>query len=186
MYGIPSTQEQLATIRDASGNGIALAHVDTCLGSFLNDHHNRDGECLFGVVVDGNSTNLDVLEGLRSEYISTGDRVLASVEDSAVFDAIDEWFAGRDLKALFDSRLEVIDEDEAETMGGDEMCQAWFVLTWETLAAKLRNRQDVTSVDELSGDRFEVTDDVGATFVGTFEETLAWLNAGLDEEESAT
>jgi hypothetical protein len=63
-FGLKSTDEQLADIRADTDSGYALVHVDTCLGCFLQDHHNRDGEFLIGVTVDDNSTRIaDIYRG---------------------------------------------------------------------------------------------------------------------------
>jgi hypothetical protein len=132
---LPSMDEQLATIRDASDNGVALVHIDTCLSSYLQDHHNRDGECLFGVYVDGNSTVADVKWALLNEVASTGDRIPDYITDAMVSGAIVTAYDGVDPDKLFDASLEVpeVGEDGEpidSDMGGDEMCQAWFLLTW--------------------------------------------------------
>lgn len=129
MFGLKSTQEQLADIREASETGVAFAHIDTCLGSFLSDHHNRDGECLFGVYVDGTTTVGDVWTGLLDEVRATGDRIPDSVSDYALDRAFLDLFDGLDRNAIFDSSLEVPSEED-DDIAGDEMCQAWFVLTW--------------------------------------------------------
>lgn len=116
---------------------VTVSHIDTCLSSYLQDHHNRDGECLFGVYVDGTSTRHDVMSGLIDEVRSTGDRIDEAVSDDAIKGAIKSLFADaygtteEELAKLFDSSLEVIGEEEGETMGGDEMCQAWFLIQWE-------------------------------------------------------
>lgn len=130
-YGLPSTQDQLASAREDSG-GVALVLVDVCLSSFLTDHHNRDGELLLGVYVDGRTKLIDVRESLYSELMSAdfSDRT-DGLDYPAAQRAIHDLFDGKDIESLFDASLETLDEDEAETMGGDEMCQAWFVLTWD-------------------------------------------------------
>lgn len=133
--GLISTQDQLANFRDASDSGVAFVHVDTCLSCYVQDHHNRDGECLFGVYVDGNSTVADVRAGLADEVRSTGDRVDESVTDETIAAAIAALFDGADPDAIFDASLEVPELDEdGEPVEDDtgESCQAWFVLTWKT------------------------------------------------------
>lgn len=141
-YGLKSTQEQIADYRDASDLGVAVVHIDTCLGSFLHDHHNRDGECLFGVFVDGDSTNADVLNGLLDEMRATGDRVPDSVSWDVIKGAAKALFVDLDPAARFDSSLETPPQPEdfesdkefyaADSEWGDaEPVQAWFVLTWD-------------------------------------------------------
>lgn len=183
--GLISTQDQLAAFRDSADSGVVFVHVDTCIGCYLQDHHNRDGECLFGVYVDGTTTVGDVRKMLQDEVRSTGDRVDSYVADEAIAAALDAWFANLDPARLFDASLEVpeLDEDGDPIDNDDaaEGCQAWFVLTWTTHAATLRDRQDVETVNVLPGDLFEVTDDVGSSMTGTFDEVTAWLDAGLPD-----
>jgi nucleoside-diphosphate-sugar epimerase len=132
MYGLPSMSEQLDAIREESG--VTFAHVDTCIGCYLQDHHNRDGECLFGVYVDGTTTIGDVKKALADEVRSTGDRVDESVTDEQIAAAIESAFADCDLAKLFDSRLESPELDEEGEPIDDDMAaegpQAWFVLVW--------------------------------------------------------
>jgi hypothetical protein len=143
MYGLKSTEEQLRDHRDSSESGVVLVHVDTCVGCYLQDHHNRDGECLFGVHVDGDSTYGSVRLALVQEIASTSDRVPDYVTDAQIDAAVSTWFDGLDLAHTFDSRLDSppqehqFDSEEefeaAEREWEDEAgesCQAWFVLTW--------------------------------------------------------
>jgi hypothetical protein len=135
MFGLKSTQEQLADFRDAADSGVAMVLVDVCLGSYLQDHHNRDGECLFGVYVDGRTTVREVRDMLKDEVRSTGDRIDESVSDEAIAAAIDSVFLPDKLDLIFDSSLESpeLDEDDEPLEEFDgESCQAWFVLTWPT------------------------------------------------------
>jgi hypothetical protein len=132
--GLISTQDQIAAFREASPAGVALVHVDTCLSSYLQDHHNRDGEALFGVHVDGNSTVADVKWALANEVASTGDRVPNPISDAMISAAIGSAFDSVDPTKLFDASLEVPElDDDGEPIEDDcgEMCQAWFVLSWD-------------------------------------------------------
>src|SRR5690606_13030504 len=65
---LPSLDEQLRSAREASGQSFMWAHIDTCLSSYLQDHHNRDGELLLGVHVDGTTTIGDLLDNLDGEF----------------------------------------------------------------------------------------------------------------------
>lgn len=127
---IRSMEDQLRDIRSQSESGWAVVHIDTCLSCYLQDHHNRDGELLLGVPVNGESTVGEVLDELASELQQFGD--LAA--DRAGFD----WTKAEEtIKALqaenvdraemkFDNGLETLEEDDY-----DEPVQAWFLLTWE-------------------------------------------------------
>jgi hypothetical protein len=124
-----STQEQLASFREAAPTGMAMVHVDTCLSCYVQDHHNRDGECLFGVYVDGSMTVEAVKAGLIDEVRSTGDRLPDEITDEMVRAAIEETFADADMSAIFAPGADVPADDDDDM---SESCQAWFVLTWET------------------------------------------------------
>jgi hypothetical protein len=126
---LPALDQQLRTIREASPRNVALVHVDTCLPCYLNDHHNRDGECLFGIYVDGTTTNGEARGLLLDEFRQTDDRVPDEIAGEFVA-ALDRLFADLDADKLFDASLEVPEPDH--DIDGGEACQAWFVLTWET------------------------------------------------------
>lgn len=144
-YGLKSTQEQLADIRDASELPVSCVHIDTCLSDYLQDHHNRDGECLFGVYVDGRMTIGEVLDGLRSEYQMSGDRIESDIAtDEACKAAITAAFADADPAKLFDASLEsppreedyesddlFSDAQDEWELNASEGPQAWFLLTWD-------------------------------------------------------
>jgi len=104
---------------------VSVSHEDTCLACYVTDHHNRDGEVLLGVPVDGSSTNLEVMQYLIEE-IGAADFGLPDDFDYAAFDeAVMAEFDGRDGDKPFDTSLEsVADGDD------DEMVQAWFLVTW--------------------------------------------------------
>ena len=128
-YGLKSTQEQLADIHAEADSGVTLTHVDTCLPCYVQDHHNRDGECLFGVHVDGSSTVADVREGLETEIRASGDRVPDYVTDEQIASAVTALFEGVDPARDFDRSLPIPETDD--DIDADELCQAWFVLTFD-------------------------------------------------------
>lgn len=156
---LKSLSEQLADAREAAGQSFLWAHIDTCLSSFVNDHHHRDGELLLGVFVDGNATIADVLDGLESEFHAVA-YDLASERLGYDHNAAKAALARlRDensdrLDKLFDSSLEGPPSDEEErffdeednfdeeafeaatlayeeAQEGSECVQAWFLLTWD-------------------------------------------------------
>jgi hypothetical protein len=127
---LPSMQEQLDALRE---DGFTLVHIDTCLGSYLTDHHNRDGELLLGVHIDATSTVGDVLLGVLSEFQSIGFE-LGESRGGFDFDlaknAIKNEIASKDadeLAKLFDTSLEVGDEEDDDD---GESVQAWFLIVW--------------------------------------------------------
>ena len=129
---LPSLDQQLRNVREASESPFVVSHIDTCLSCFLNDHHNRDGELLLGVFVDGVATVGQVLDGLRDEYrqiaYEIGSNRLGFDYDEglkAIDSVIAENADNRD--KLFDSSLDVLDEDDDCT----ESCQAWFLIHWD-------------------------------------------------------
>jgi hypothetical protein len=123
--------QQLRTIREESESDYVVTHIDTCLSSYLQDHHNRDGELLLGVYVDGNTTIGDILRDLESEFnqmfLEDGERGgFNGDKASAAIAKLKEDNKDR-LDTIFDSKLETPSEDD-EDMG--ESCQAWFLIHW--------------------------------------------------------
>ena len=132
---LPSVQEQLQSRRDESETKFAVTHIDTCLSSFLNDHHNRDGELLLGVFVDGNATVGSVLDAVRDEYrqiaYEMGENRLGFDYDEGL-KAIEAMIAenGDNRDKLFDASLDVMGEDYDDD-DCSESCQAWFLVHWD-------------------------------------------------------
>lgn len=129
---LPSLDQQLRSARESSGQEFLWAHIDTCLSCYLNDHHNRDGELLLGVYVDGTSTISQVLARLVDEFRQVGWQIAEyrrgydhDKATAALAYLINE-NSDRGEK-LFDSSLEYHSEDEFD---GDSV-QAWFLLTWD-------------------------------------------------------
>lgn len=128
---IRSTDHQLRDIREERGD-FAITHIDTCLSSFLSDHHNRDGELLLGVYVDGSTTVADVLDGLDSEFATIG-WDLGESRKGFDYDKAKQALAdlrnnaADKLALIFDSSLDLPDEEEE----CEEACQAWFLIHWE-------------------------------------------------------
>ena len=112
-------------------SSFSCRHIDTCLSSFLLDHHNRDGELLLGVAVDGASTVGNVLDDLEAELreviLEEGERGGFTYEGArqALADQRNENLDRLD--RLFDSSLEVLSDDDFNM----EHCSAWFLLTWD-------------------------------------------------------
>ena len=110
-------------------------HIDTCLACYLNDHHNREGELLIGVFVDGNSTNGGVLRELLLELQTA----CASIDpaDLPGFDYDSAKVAAKYLfshfspNELFDSSLEIDEDADPDEIEPGEMAQAWFLFTWQ-------------------------------------------------------
>ena len=129
---LPSLDQQLRSAREASESKFMVSHIDTCLSCYLNDHHNRDGELLLGVFVDGSATVGDVLDGLRDEYrqiaYEMGENRLGFDYDAGLA-AIDALITENEDRrtVLFDGSLEILDEDSEDVEG----CQAWFLIHWD-------------------------------------------------------
>lgn len=141
---LPSLDQQTRAARESAGVTFMWHHIDTCLSCFLHDHHNRDGELLLGVYVDGESTVFDVLQDLDDEFntiaydLGESRRGYDHDEARAALDRLIE--ENREVSdKLFDSSLEVPDGHPDDIDG--EACQAWFLLTW-----------DVPEDDEEGGD----------------------------------
>lgn len=97
--------------------------IDVCLGCYLTDHHNRDGELLLGVPVYRDTTYSEVLEGLRSELQACDYGLPDSFDWDACDAAMVECFANATMSDKFDSSLDEQDDD-------GESCQAWFLITY--------------------------------------------------------
>lgn len=114
-------------------DSLTCSHVDTCLSSFLLDHHNREGELLLGVFVDGSYTEGDLLaallDELRDASASIDSDYLPGFDYDSAKAAAKSLFAGRDLSEPFDSSLEIVEADDMA-----EMVQAWFLFTWKETA----------------------------------------------------
>jgi hypothetical protein len=101
--------------------------IDICLGSFLTDHHNRPGELLLGVPVDGTTDRKEVLDGLLQELQARDidSETFSYDEAKACIKSLFVEGYGTDLSGLFDASLDKPTDEEL-----DESCQAWFLLTW--------------------------------------------------------
>lgn len=131
---LPSEAEQLDAIRDASESGFTLVHIDTCLGCYLSDHHNRDGELLLGVYVDGETTIGAVFNDLQSELaqlsLEDGERGGFDYAKArqAIATARAEHHPMDQDRSYFDSSLETPSDDDE--MDGGDYVQAWFLIVW--------------------------------------------------------
>lgn len=127
-----SLKEQTDKTRAASGQSFMWHHIDTCLSCYVQDHHNRDGELLLGVVVDGRYLVEDVLDSLEGEFEAIAWNLGESRKGYDHDQARKALQRLRDdnedrLGRVFDLGLEIPDEGEEF----DEPCQAWFLLTWD-------------------------------------------------------
>lgn len=111
-------------------------HINTCLPCYLNDHHNREGELLLGVFVDGNATESDVLwEVIRELQEVRGDireeSALPGFDYDAAKASVKTLFLLRggafDLSDKFDSTLDT----SADVSDDADPVQAWFLFTWQ-------------------------------------------------------
>lgn len=140
---------------------VTLTHIDTCLPCFLTDHHNRDGECLLGVHVDGRSKMRDVHTAVLDEWRQTDDRVPLEVTGDKFVAALDAAFAGIDPDRLFDASLGIVNDEnlaDAEE-AGDEVAQAWFLLKWE-----LPEDGEIVGYDPANGSILQHNGDTGETY----------------------
>jgi hypothetical protein len=109
-------------------------HLDTCALSALLNHHNREGELLIGVFVNGNTTHGDVRRELLDELtvaseavdpteLSGFDLVLARQAAKALFADLHPMQLDR---GLFDESLDLDDG-----LGNSDTIQAWFLFRWD-------------------------------------------------------
>ena len=110
---------------------VSCTHVETCLGCYLTDHHNREGELLLGIV-PRSQTEDEAVEELLEEALSSYGEVPAIVTEDMLKAAFEEALEDVDLRWI-DSNGERQDkppsEDEEEF--SLELPKAWFVLTWK-------------------------------------------------------
>ncbi len=103
----------------------SLSLIDVCLPCYLTDHHNRDGELLFGLPVDGATRYAQIRDDLCSEF-NMSDTEHCPVEGEAFMAALQDCFAAANPDDAFDPSLEINSEND-----WDEPVMAWFLLTWE-------------------------------------------------------
>jgi hypothetical protein len=107
----------------------SFAHVDTCLPDFLTDHHNREGEFLFSVSVNGKTRNCEVEEEL---YVLLNSFDLSGRFGDFDYDAaknsIAELFPDILSTTYFDASLEYPSEEDLEDDDWYSV-QAYFVLS---------------------------------------------------------
>lgn len=114
---------------------VTIEHIDTCFGCYLTDHHNRDGETLLGVPVDGTTTYREVKSQLRGEALDARMyRELPNyVTDAAIRAAVESLLPeGDNLDELI--LPDASEVGEAPDEDADEYAEspsAWFVMTWE-------------------------------------------------------
>lgn len=112
-------------IIESTSESYDVSLIDVCLSCYLTDHHNRDGEQLLCVAVDGSTRNGHVASELRAE--------LQNYEFPRGFNygaaelAIADCMSKADGRRLFDSSLE-----RGEC---DESCYAYFLLSY-TIGAR--------------------------------------------------
>jgi len=115
--------------------GLSLTHVDTSVWCYLNDHHNRDGEALLAVHVDGKTTLGDVLDRLESDFLDNDFpedlRAAENVDDvDAMFQvAIEDFRNDEDPSHLFDSDLDCPPSDNIwsdEYATAIDCSEQWF------------------------------------------------------------
>lgn len=133
---LPSLDQQLASARAETESGFICAYIDTCLSSFLHDHHHRDGELLLGAIVFGDTSIGEVRNELLSEFDSVGwylanERAGYDHDKArqAILDAFSEVHPNDLDRKAFDPSLDLRDEDDDGY--SDEYCQAWFLISWD-------------------------------------------------------
>ena len=124
---------------------VSLNHIDTCHADSLIDHHNRVGECLFGVYVDSSVTYGAITDFLLEAW-EIGDNQLSFLEDDkeeeilseAVIAVITAFSAGKE-DHIFAPEL----EDEHDPIGDESTeygLQAWFLISFEKVEPPTRSK----------------------------------------------
>lgn len=116
---------------------VTVRHVDTCLSCYLQDHHNREGECLIGIHVDRSSRVHTVKRDLLDAMNNVDSTFPEDMTDAEIKAAVVEAFQGAHPLKTWDNSLEPRSEDDA-----GEMVQAWFLFQWEHVETFLPEEDD--------------------------------------------
>ena len=102
--------------------------IDVCLPDYLNDHHNRENEVLFGIPVRNNTSTASAKASLVDELLSSCDeRIPEELSTQNFRDILNEQFP---LTSTWNRALQYIDLAEGDEFEGEE-CYAYFVLSWD-------------------------------------------------------
>lgn len=107
---------------------VSCTHKDTCLGCYLTDHHNRDGELLLGIYPHS-QTDEEAAQELWEELNSCDWDLPEDLTDEAIKMAFSEAVEGVDFRYIDGRTGNRTEADPGEENDG-EAAQVWFVLTW--------------------------------------------------------
>jgi len=105
---------------------VTCFHKDTCLGCYLQNHHNGDKELLIGITPAGQSLEAAV-EELMSE-VSESDKVPETISNEDLRTALTEACEDVDFRWIDDEGERC--EEQPETNEHGDSSQVWFVLEW--------------------------------------------------------
>lgn len=109
---------------------VSCNYEDTCLGCYLTDHHNRQGELLLGIYPHS-QTESEAASELLEELNSSDWDLPEALTDDLLKAAFSEAVKGVDFRYIDKDgqRVEELTDAEEDHLIG-ESSQVWFVLTW--------------------------------------------------------
>lgn len=126
---------------------VQARHIDTCLPDYLQDHHNRDGECLIGIEPCGQTAEQAAGEAMDTHLDADNCPPLEHVTDEAIKAALIACLGSVDLRHIDGTGGHVdipADNTRCIGCGGDcgedaarcnrcndgENAYVWILLTW--------------------------------------------------------
>lgn len=102
----------------------SLQLIDICLPCYLQDHHNREGELLLGVPVDGRARVNQVRRAVHDELQAADYGLPESFSYDNARAAINRCFDKSDGRRTFDPSLDKTYSEDSES------CYAYFLLRY--------------------------------------------------------
>lgn len=122
---------------------LSIRHKDTCTPDYLNDHHNREGEFLVGILLGDYESEAKVAESLLETINRNAPEEFPfDFEDPKLVAAVTQAATGVDCRVTDDcgnhvSRPAEDEEGSEEALEKFEKllesceCYAWFLVEWE-------------------------------------------------------
>lgn len=150
LNGAPYSVREYQVPAEKSTN-VSAQHVDTCLSSYLQDHHNRDAELLLGIEPCGQTVDEAASQLATEAEVNGDDRLPGDLTRDELILTFKRGLAGVDLRHIngnggrwdYDpANVECIDCDATVDAGevhcqccndNGERAQVWILLSWETV-----------------------------------------------------
>lgn len=113
---------------------VTVYHKDTCISCYLRDHHNRDGECLVGIMPYCQTVEEAREEIFREISDVWYEKVPEAITDAQIKAAIAECVPDTAVKEFYyidgDGETHATVPESAEDDDCLETAQLWFVMEW--------------------------------------------------------